>query len=90
MIHLKGAGNVIEGLAAAHVNGVLSRVALPSSDGCVYVERINFDSIADPSHPLGRDEGSAGTKKNVKNDLSAGGAVEQGVRYERDGFHRRM
>src|ERR1700731_3862950 len=72
------------------MNGAITRMPLPSADGHVNVEWVNFHAIADTAHTLSRNQCRAGAEKTIENNISPCRAVEQGIGDKCYGFYRRV
>ena len=62
----------------------------PVTHDCVDIQRINLDSVASPSHPLGGDDRAATSEERVEHYVAACGAIKDRVCDQCDGFHGRM
>src|SRR5271165_6990002 len=91
MMHLHlPRGALVEGLASSSMHRRFTRVPLPATDCCVDIQRIDFNPIADTSDALGRHQSRSRSEEGIEHHLAAGGAIEQRIGHESDGFYRRM
>src|SRR6266853_5128767 len=90
MVRLRPAHEVVETLAGGGMDGLFARESLPTTDGGVEIERIDLNAVALAAHALGRNQGRAAAQKGIENDVPACGAVQDRIRDQSYGLHRRV
>jgi hypothetical protein len=60
----------IEGPARC-LTGASTGIGLPAPNNRVYVERLEFDSVAPPAGALGRDHRGAAPEENIEHDVAS-------------------
>src|SRR5258707_13431159 len=72
------------------VLGFLLSQPLPSLDCCVDVTSVDFNGVAASAGAFRRQNRRTAAKVGINHDVVALGAIEYGVRNQRDWLHRRV
>jgi len=69
---------------------LVTGVSLPSAHGYVDISRFQFTAVADPAYTVSCDQRASGAKKAVEDQIPAGGAVEDCIGNQCNGFDGRV
>ena len=72
------------------VLGFLLGQSLPSLDCCADVTSVDFNGVAASAGAFRRQKRRTAAKIGVQHDVVALGAIEYGIRNQRDGLHCRV
>src|SRR5271165_2500791 len=82
------AGEIVEALSGRGMDGMVTGVALPAPDGCVDINGIELDAMADAANPLGSNQGRAAAHEGIENHIAAAGAVKDRICDHGHRLHR--
>ena len=80
---------IVEGNAGG-IHGVSACKFLPTPQGLVAIDRIDFDQACLSTGSFARNQRRAASAKAVENEIAAPGAVQNGVGHQRHRLHSWM